>query len=356
MANKSIQSYSLITRWGTALVGSITIGLATCILPTPGVASDLTISQRQSDWEALLEVARLVNARQEVTDLVLQLDLLDKPETTYANAVYQVFARIDGRWEEIYTNIGARLITGQAGRVTLEPEVIPIQELRDRLEQESLDLSDLDLRVSVQIRYDLPGGRRDQRLEFEQVQAYSAIAQTTTVEIITVATNPPCVVDCDGDIIDEAIDIEIEEEIEIEIEEEVITEETVIVEEVEGETDVVTLSNGYRVTFLGVSYAGSNSIWRYYVEELPIAQDLSNWVLELPSCARVVDASPRGELVNPDPNARLNGIKWQPGGGFVEGEFSVTLSGQLTVGRIQVAVKGPDVAWGELAGPSCGSY
>jgi hypothetical protein len=119
--------------------------------------------------------------------------------------------------------------------------------------------------------------------------------------------------------------------------------------------DVVTLSNGYRVTFLGMSYRGSNSTWRYYVEELPVAQDLSNWVLELPSCARVVDASPQGELVNPDPNARLSGIKWQPGGGFVEGEFSVTPSGRLSVGQIDVAVKGPDVEIGQIAGPSCGS-
>jgi hypothetical protein len=63
---------------------------------------------------------------------------------------------------------------------------------------------------------------------------------------------------------------------------------------------------------------------------------------------------PIGELVNPDPNAQISGIKWQPGGGFVEGEFSVTLEGSLTVGRIQVAAKGPDVARGEIAGPTCG--
>jgi hypothetical protein len=118
--------------------------------------------------------------------------------------------------------------------------------------------------------------------------------------------------------------------------------------------DVVTLTNGYRVAFLGVSYGSDTSTWRYQVEELPVAQDLSNWVLELPSCARVVSASPDGEAVNPDPNAQLNGMKWQPGGGFVNGVFSVTLSGNVTVGRTTVAVKGPDVALGALAGPVCG--
>jgi hypothetical protein len=40
-----------------------------------------------------------------------------------------------------------------------------------------------------------------------------------------------------------------------------------------------------------------------------------------------VSASPKGEIVNPDPNAKLSGIKWQPGGGFTQGEFSVTLEG-----------------------------
>jgi hypothetical protein len=115
----------------------------------------------------------------------------------------------------------------------------------------------------------------------------------------------------------------------------------------------ITLTNGYRVTFLGVTYASNASTWRYYVEELPIAQDLSNWVLGLPRCASVISASPKGELVNPDPNARISGIKWQPGGGFVQGEFVVTLNGRFATGSIDVAVKGPDVARGVLTGPSC---
>jgi len=121
----------------------------------------------------------------------------------------------------------------------------------------------------------------------------------------------------------------------------------------DNQRQTITLSNGYRVTFLGVSYQANSSTWRYYVEELPSAQDLSNWVLGLPSCATVASASPRGELVNPDPNARISGIKWQPGGGFVEGEFAITLEGSLRVGEIQVAIKGPDVASGTLRGPAC---
>lgn len=114
------------------------------------------------------------------------------------------------------------------------------------------------------------------------------------------------------------------------------------------------ISNGYRITYLGMAPGNGTTTWRYRMEELPSAQDLSNWVLGLPSCATVVNATPKGEVVNPDPNAKISGIKWQPGGGFTSGEFSVTLSGQLVEGTVDVAAKGPDVETGQLKGPSCG--
>lgn len=77
-------------------------------------------------------------------------------------------------------------------------------------------------------------------------------------------------------------------------------------------------------------------------------------MLELPACATIVDASPSPwEVVQPDPNYQLNGIKWQTGAGFQRGEFTVVLSGELTSGTVQVGVKGPDVAIGEIAGPAC---
>jgi uncharacterized repeat protein (TIGR01451 family) len=118
---------------------------------------------------------------------------------------------------------------------------------------------------------------------------------------------------------------------------------------------VVALDNGYRISFLDVTYnADGTSTWRYYVEELPSAQDLSNWVLELPGCTGVVDASPEPwEVVHPDPNLHLNGIKWETGAGFQQGEFTVTLTGHWAVGVRRVGAKGPDAAWGEIAGPIC---
>jgi len=120
-----------------------------------------------------------------------------------------------------------------------------------------------------------------------------------------------------------------------------------------GESD--TPLGCYKVTFLDFTEdAGGNSTWRYSVEELACAQDLSNWMLELPECATIVDASPSPwEIVQPDPNFHFNGIKWQTGTGFQNGEFSVVLSGELTTGMVKYGVKGPDVAVGLVEGPVC---
>jgi hypothetical protein len=120
-----------------------------------------------------------------------------------------------------------------------------------------------------------------------------------------------------------------------------------------GET--VTLPGCYQVTFLGMTASTDRvSTWRYRMEEQACAQDLSNWMLELPACAMLVDASPSPwEIVQPDPNYQLNGIKWQTGAGFERGEFSVVLSGELMPGTIHVGVKGPDVAIGKITGPAC---
>ena len=119
---------------------------------------------------------------------------------------------------------------------------------------------------------------------------------------------------------------------------------------------VVTLKNGYRITFLGVSndFERKRSTWRYRVEELPSAQDLSNWMLELFDCHKVIKATPSSWLLeDPDPNIRLSGIKWEEAGVQDSAKFSVTLKGHWKVGTNRVGAKGPDVARGLLAGPSC---
>lgn len=116
-----------------------------------------------------------------------------------------------------------------------------------------------------------------------------------------------------------------------------------------------TTSNGFEVIFLGsMTNPDGTSTWRYRVNETPCAQDLSNWVLEVFDCA-IVSASPKpNEVVHPDPNAKLIGVKWETGDGFSSGEFAVTVSGPARADTIRFAVKGPDVVLGETTGPRCG--
>jgi hypothetical protein len=116
----------------------------------------------------------------------------------------------------------------------------------------------------------------------------------------------------------------------------------------------ITLSNGYRIALRGVTFnASGTSKWTYFVEELASAQDLSNWVLDLKNCAITAAAPAPWEVVKPDPNAKLHGVKWQTGAGFEQGEFTVTLRGPLGFGLIQAAAKGPDVVLDGIAGPLC---
>lgn len=119
--------------------------------------------------------------------------------------------------------------------------------------------------------------------------------------------------------------------------------------------EIVTKLDCYQVSFLGSSDSTERvSTWRYRVEGLACAQDLSNWMLELPTCATVLDASPSPwEVVQPDPNYQIDGIKWETGAGFRGGEFSVVLSGELTSGPVRFGVKGPDVSIGVTEGPIC---
>ncbi|MBD2773349.1 hypothetical protein [Iningainema tapete] len=141
--------------------------------------------QRQQGWDTVLKLGRIEKADTDNSALVTQLAILDKPVTTYANAVYQVQARRNGRWIPVYTNTGARLIPNSAGRVILPPEVIPVKQLNLRRLNSNVNLEDLDLRTIVRVRYDLPSGARDLRLQLEKTQEYDDIVQTSTPQLIS---------------------------------------------------------------------------------------------------------------------------------------------------------------------------
>lgn len=270
-----------------------------------------SVRTRVDNCTCSLKAARLVNQNA----LVLQLDSLDIPITSSGSAFYEVYARRNNQWVSVYRTQTVQLVASSRP-VRLNPVVIPINQLG----LGNVDLSKLELRTVAYANY---GGQqvvlRDVVQRYQSLTQISSVQQISTVSTTTTST----------------------------------TTGTSGTSTVSG-GQTVTLTNGYRVTFRGVSYSGSTSTWRYYVEELPVAKDLSNWVLGLPACAQVVNASPKGEFVNSDPNARIRGVKWQPGNKFVQGEFSVTLNGRWAVGTTTVAAKGPDVVRGELAGPSCG--
>ncbi len=144
---------------------------------------------RAESWNSVLHVARLVERNQRSTSLVLQLEVLNKPQTTYANAVYQVFARTRGsrEWQEIHTNRGARLISGAGGKFVLESEVISIADLEREIRAELGDdfrIEDVELDCVVSVRYDLAGGGRDLREKFTYRQRYTEISTTSTTAIV----------------------------------------------------------------------------------------------------------------------------------------------------------------------------
>jgi hypothetical protein len=264
---------------------------------------------KRNHWKGLLKVARLVSR----DALVLQLDVLDKPVTQSAVAFYEIFVRRNNNWVSVYRTTTTQLITSSAGRVNLSPVVIPIRDLR----LGNVDWSTLELKTVAHVNH---GGQQlilqDVVHRYQSITEITNIQQISTINTTSSGTTAGTLVQTSG-----------------------------------GQT--VTLANGFRLTFLGVTYGNSTSTWRYQVEELPRARNLSNWVLGLPACAQVVSVTPKGKLVNPDPNARIRGIKWEPGNKFRQGEFAVTLNQRLAVGTIEVAAKGPDVARGVLAGPSC---
>jgi hypothetical protein len=120
--------------------------------------------------------------------------------------------------------------------------------------------------------------------------------------------------------------------------------------------NILTLSECYQVRYLGFSREPEGaSIWRYQVEELSCAvQELSDWMLEIPACATVLDAAPAlWEVLEPDPILQSNGIKWKMPSDFQGGVFNVKLSGPLIRGAVEVGVIGPAETVGFIQGPVC---
>jgi hypothetical protein len=140
--------------------------------------------RQKHNWEAILHVAKMTDANQ----IVMQMEILNKPVTSYANAVYQIYALHQEKWVQVYTNKGARLITNKSEKLFLEPEVIKINDIENRLGKE-VDLSELQLKTVTTLRYDIKG-KRDEVVQFEQKYAYRSLAETNMIEIASNQKTP----------------------------------------------------------------------------------------------------------------------------------------------------------------------
>ncbi len=156
------------------LTAVVTPQVLPAVLIQPAQAS----ASMQQNWLGQLKIARLTTSDQ----LVLQLDIQDKPLTTYANAVYQIHARRGNEWVTVYTSQGARLLQNIAGRSVLESEVVDCESIKRQLQVS--DLSNVELKAVAMLRYDAQGSLRDQRVQYEQVQQFQSIAQTQTTQLI----------------------------------------------------------------------------------------------------------------------------------------------------------------------------
>ncbi|MFE4105786.1 pentapeptide repeat-containing protein [Almyronema epifaneia] len=183
-----------IARWqkisaallaATLCLGSLTVPLYAQSVSDPEEVEDIE-AETQDGWEAVLRSVQLIDEfDQSVEAFVLQVEIFEKPTTTYANAVYQIYGHYQGERRLLYSNRGARLITNEAGQWVLPAEVVSITSLREEFGE--FDLRDLDLEFVAQVRYDAQS-RRDQRLEWRETYRYSEITRITTTEFYAVET------------------------------------------------------------------------------------------------------------------------------------------------------------------------
>jgi hypothetical protein len=184
----AIQRTCLVTIAAITLGGSLLPTLQPAIATQTATATTTFSSYSQDSWRTQVHLARLSS-----NQLVMQVDIQDKPVTTYANAVYNLYAYHNNQWVQVYTNTGARLIRNQRARIVLAPEVVDCGKVS---RESGIDIQAAELKAVVTLRYDNQSGR-DQRVEFEQRRRFSEIAQATSTQIVrsverettTVSTN-----------------------------------------------------------------------------------------------------------------------------------------------------------------------
>ncbi len=139
------------------------------------------VAQVPQDWQTGVQLLRLLDNSGNLSSIGILLDIANKPSTTYANAVYQLYVRRAGEWREVYTNSGARLLSKNAGRQFAAVEMISLSSLSEKISLD--DIYNGDLKAITSIRYDLPNGVKDARFEIEEVKSFTSIVTASASEV-----------------------------------------------------------------------------------------------------------------------------------------------------------------------------
>ncbi len=146
------------------------------------------VAQVPQDWQTGVQLLRLLDNSGNLSSIGILFDVANKPATTYANAVYQLYVRRAGEWREVYTNSGARLLSKNAGRYLSPVEVIPLNLLSEKISLD--DIYNGDLKAITSVRYDLPNGVKDASFIIEEIKSFSSISAVNASDAIAGRVGP----------------------------------------------------------------------------------------------------------------------------------------------------------------------
>ncbi|CAN1209364.1 hypothetical protein TUMEXPCC7403_04010 [Tumidithrix helvetica PCC 7403] len=157
---------------------AIASGMRTNAIPS----SPSPVAQSSESWNAGVRLLRVFDDSGRFLGIGIQLDVLNKPATKYANVVYQLSVGREGRWVDLYSSTGARLLPRQAGGLTPPVEIISIDEIASQLGTSVNALPELELRAITLIKYDTRD-LREQAIALEAIQPFRAIAQASMSQV-----------------------------------------------------------------------------------------------------------------------------------------------------------------------------
>ncbi len=175
--SKSFQKTSLCLLVATLTTASLLNTIDAIAAPS----RSQIVAQVPQDWQTGVQLLRLLDNSGNLSSIGILLDIANKPSTTYANAVYQLYVRRSGEWREVYTNSGARLLSKNAGRQFAAVEMISLSSLSEKISLD--DIYNGDLKAITSIRYDLPNGVKDARFEIEEIKSFTSIVTASASEI-----------------------------------------------------------------------------------------------------------------------------------------------------------------------------